>query len=396
MKTFIQLVKREFKLFWGNSVLRLLFIGAPVLYGILFGFVYQKGKVTDLNIIVVDKDNTPLSNRLIDMLNDNEVLQVIEVKPDNIGLKKDMIMYDGQAVVTIPERFEADVLQNRSPEVNININLANILTANYASRSIQVVLGTLNAGMEMEALQKRGTPTYATVDKFEAFKTNYVRMYNSSSNYMSFLWPGMLATIVQQVLLLALALSFAQEYERHTFTSELLAQTRSPLKAILVKCAPYWLMIIPIWLFFLALQQYFRIPLEPQQLWANLLLAAFFVASASFMGILVSVLIPNQLKATEILMVVATPSFVVSGFTWPLSQMPAWMTYIANAIPLTHFLSGYRILLMQEGTLADVIQPFTGLVMLTLVFGLLSYVALWMKMKKANKYIPLAPGGNQD
>src|SRR5690554_6732960 len=140
MRTFFQLIKREFRLFWGNSVLRLLFIGAPVLYGILFGFVYQKGKVTDLNILVVDHDNTPLSNRLIDMLEDNEVLHVVEVKPDRVDLKRHLIAVDGQAVVVIPDRFEADILQNRPPEIDVSINLANILTANYASRAIQLVL----------------------------------------------------------------------------------------------------------------------------------------------------------------------------------------------------------------------------------------------------------------
>ncbi|WP_353184764.1 ABC transporter permease [Parapedobacter lycopersici] len=385
MKTFINLIKREFRLFWSNSVLRLLFIGAPLLYGILFGYVYKKGKVTDLNIIVVDEDNTPLSNRLIDMLNDTEVLNVITVKPQGSGLKKAMIAYDGQALVSIPDRFEADVLQNRSPEINVDINLANILTANYASRAIQVVLGTLNAGMEMEALKKKGTPEFAAIDKYEAFKTNYVRLYNRSSNYMSFLWPGMLATIVQQVLLLALALSFAQEYERSTFKTELLAQTRSPLQAILVKCIPYWLMIIPIWLFFLVLQHWFRVPLAPEQTATNLLLAALFVASASLLGILVSILIPNQLKATEILMVVATPSFVVSGFTWPLSQMPRWIAYIADVIPLTHFLQGYRILLTQQGTLADIQRPLLALAILTAVFGSCAYVALRIKIKRALK-----------
>lgn len=388
MKTFFQLIKREFQLFWGNSVLRLLFIGAPVAYGILFGFVYQKGKVTDLNILVVDEDQSPLSNQLIDMLNDSEVLDVIEMQPDGRDLQKDLIAYDGQAIITIPPRFEADVLQSRTPEVNVNINLANILTANYASRSIQVVLGTFNAGLEMEALRKKGTPDYAVFDKYQAFQTNYVRMYNRSSNYMSFLWPGMLATIVQQVLLLALALSFAQEYEQGTFRTELLPLTRSPFTAIAVKCIPYWLMMVPIWLFFLALQHYFRVPLAPQQLGASVLLAGLFVAATSFLGILVSVLIPNQLKATEVLMVVATPSFVLSGFTWPLSQMPQWVAYLADVIPLTHFLAGYRILLMQGGDAGDITAPLTGLAVLTAVFGLLTYGALHFKMRTTSKPKP--------
>lgn len=385
MNTFIQLVKREFKLFWGNSVLRLLFIGAPVLYSIMFGFVYEKGKVTDLNIIVIDQDNTALSHQIIDMFNDTEVLNVVDVRNDDQNIEKDIIRLESEAVVIIPNRFEADILQNRSPEINVNINLANILTANYTSRSIQVVLGTLNAGMEMEALKKKGTPSEAALDKYETFKTNYVKMYNTSSNYMSFLWPGMLATIVQQVILLALALSFAQEYERGTFKTELLAKTQSPALAILVKCTPYWIMTIIIWLFFLTQQFYFKIPLAPEAIGANLILASLFVAASSFLGILVSILVPSQLKATEMLMVIATPSFVFSGFTWPLSQMPVWIQYIADVIPLTHFLKGYRILLTQQGSLSDIQGPILGLLILTSTLAIISYIALKLKMKKALK-----------
>ena len=76
MRTFFELLKREFRLFWNNSVLRVLFIGAPIMYGVLLGYVYSKGKVTDLPIIVVDQDQSKLSKSAIEMMDDNEVLYV--------------------------------------------------------------------------------------------------------------------------------------------------------------------------------------------------------------------------------------------------------------------------------------------------------------------------------
>jgi hypothetical protein len=63
MRNFLSLLKREFKLFWQNKVLRILFIGAPILYGVLLGYVYGKGKVTDLPIIIVDQDRTEMVRR---------------------------------------------------------------------------------------------------------------------------------------------------------------------------------------------------------------------------------------------------------------------------------------------------------------------------------------------
>lgn len=61
MKTFIKLLKREFRIFWKNDVLKMLFFGAPLAYGLLIGYIYSKGKVTDLPIIVVDEDQSSMS-----------------------------------------------------------------------------------------------------------------------------------------------------------------------------------------------------------------------------------------------------------------------------------------------------------------------------------------------
>ena len=52
MKTFQILLRREFKRIFSNNVLLAIFFGAPVLYGILFGYVYQQAKVVDLPIAV--------------------------------------------------------------------------------------------------------------------------------------------------------------------------------------------------------------------------------------------------------------------------------------------------------------------------------------------------------
>src|SRR5690606_33590911 len=147
-----------------------------------------------------------------------------------------------------------------------------------------------------------------------------IKKNNRATNYMYFLWPGVLATVLQQVLLLGLALSFAQEFEQGSFP-ELVSRCSSTLKLILVKVIPYLVMSVGIWLMYLFFTWWFRIPVY-ENIWALTWIAGVFILSVSFIGILVSIVIPNQLKATEVLMVIATPSFILSGFTWPLSQMP--------------------------------------------------------------------------
>ncbi|MBW7891815.1 MAG: ABC transporter permease, partial [Chitinophagaceae bacterium] len=237
MKSFFSLLGREFRLFWSNKVLRLLFIGAPLLYAVLLGYVYQKGKVTDLPIVVVDEDHSSTSNRLIQMFQDNEILNVAAVKPNDNNLTKEAIDLDAACIVMIPKGFEKDVLTRQSPEILTIVNTGNVLTANYASGAIQLVLGTLKAGTQMETLRKQGTPEAMVASLYEPFKTTFIKKYNRSTNYMYFLWPGVLATVLQQVLLLALALSFASEYEQSTFAE--LTRKTNIFSMIAVKVIPY-------------------------------------------------------------------------------------------------------------------------------------------------------------
>lgn len=384
MKNFIALINREFRLFWNNSVLRLLFIGAPIMYGILLGFVYQKGKVTDLPIVVVDEDQSQMSKKAVEMMQDNEVLNVAYLQYDQNKLTQIVAEDDNiPAIVIIPKDFEKQIMTKKYPEILTIVNTSNVLTANYASTAIQICLGTLKAGVQIESLKKQGMPESIALTQYEPFKTTFIKKYNRSTNYMYFLWPGILATVLQQVLLLGLALSFASEYENGTFKT-LITQNPSILKIMAVKIIPYLLMSFGIWLLYYLFTIWFRIPFY-ENLGALTLIAGVFVASVSFIGILVSILIPSQLKATEILMVIATPSFILSGFTWPLSQMPEWVVAIANVIPLTHFLKAFRVLLIEEGSLAQSMPAVWAMVWIGVVCALLSYIALFFKKKKILK-----------
>ena len=381
MQNFFSLLKREFQLFWQNSVLRMLFIGAPLLYAILLGYVYSKGKVTDLPILVIDYDQTEMSAKAIEMFNDDEVINVAAVLYDQNEVAKITIDKEANAVVIIPKRKKKMVLTKKYPEITTIVNTANILTANYASTAIQICLGTLKVGIQMETLRKQGVPEKLIPSQYEPFKTTFIKKYNRSTNYMYYLWPGVLSAVLQQVMLLALALSFASEFENGTF-SQLVQKSNSIVQMMSVKIIPYLVMSFGVWLIYWLFTFYFRIPF-----FTNLpqltFVAGIFILSVSFIGILVSILIPNQLKATEVLMVIATPSFILSGFSWPLSQMPNWVQGVANIIPLTHFLKAFRILIIEEGTLSQVQNPIYNMIIIGIVCAILSYIALYFKSKKA-------------
>ncbi|WP_333625643.1 ABC transporter permease [Sphingobacterium siyangense] len=383
MKKFLELIQREFKLFFNNKVLLMLFLGAPVLYGVLVGHVYQQGKVTQMPVIVVDEDNSPLSSSFIDMLSDNESIEVARVLPSLFDSKDIAMQYEATTIVHIPKGFASGVQQGRLPEMTVFVDGANTLTSNTAMMAVNVCASTLKAGIQIQAQMKRGVPAKIAAQQYEPFKTTFVKQNIRSGNYLYFMLPGVLITVLQQVLLLGLALSFSSEFEGNTFP-ELVRKIGNPIGLILVKILPYVLMSVGILVLYWGFGQYYRMPLQAE--FGRFVLCTFvFLLAVCFIGVLVSILLPSQLKSTEVLMVIATPAFILSGFTWPSSLMPDWVQAIANVIPSTHYLRIFRLMFIQHAENYHTDKALIALTIIMIISFILAVIILWLKIRKIKK-----------
>lgn len=387
MKIFIELIKREFRHFFNNKVLRLLFIGAPILYGVLIGSVYKKGKITELPIIVVDEDMSPLSNKFIDMLSENETIKIAQILPSIFSAKEKAIDEDATVIVQIPHDFGKGIQQNRLPEISIFVDASNTLTSNSALMAVNIVAMTMKAGIQIESQMKQGVPEYVATQNYEPFKTTIIKQSIRSGNYLYFMLPGVLLTVFQQVLLLGLALTFAEEYENGTF-SELVEKMPNAIGMLMVKIIPYMLMSVGILLMYYGFSKYYGMLIQGA-FWSFALSTFIFILAVCGIGVLVSIVLPSQLKATEVLMVVATPSFILSGFTWPLSQMPTWVQMVADVIPLTHYLRIFRLLYLNHSGISHIWGSIWALTIIAVVCLTLSAVILHFKIRKTKKLMSL-------
>ncbi|MGB5436629.1 MAG: ABC transporter permease [Maribacter sp.] len=392
MNDFLKLLRIEFARIFSNDVLLAIFIGAPIFYGILFGYVYQQAKVVDLPIVIVDQDNSPTTDKIIDAFVDNEVLLVNDVRYTPGNILSEMPTEQYVAVVTFPTDFEADILQKRHPEIRVDLNMANILNANTASKNIQSVLMTLNAGIEIEGLKKQGLHTSQALATYESFKINFNKLYNSTGNYLTFMLPGLLATIMQQIIFLAMALVFARDFEDGYF-GKLVKVSRFSLYHIALKSTPFLLMLPIMWVIVSLFIPFFKIDADIYN-FPMLILATLLTLASMCIGMLFSIAIPSQLKATELLMVISTPAFVLSGFTWPTLSFPDAITNMAQYIPLTQFLSGFRRIAFYGGDTSSIKTEINILLLITLVTFIVLVVLLQLKIywfgKKQNRLLSVS------
>ena len=388
MKDFLKLLRIEFKRIFSNSVLLAIFIGAPIFYGVLFGYVYKQAKVINLPIVIIDEDHSPMSDKIIEAFEDNEALLVCDIRYTAGNILNEMPIKQFDAVITLPTNFEADILQKRHPEIRVDLNMANILNANTASKNIQAVLMTLNAGIEIEGLKKSGLHPTQAATSYESFKINFNKLYNSSGNYINFMLPGLLIAIMQQIIFLAMALVFARDFEDGHF-GVLVKKSKSSLYHIALKSTPFIIMIPIMWFFISLLFDYFRINADIYNL-PMLLLTTTLTMASMCIGMLFSIAIPSQLKATELLMVISTPAFILSGFTWPTLAFPDAIANVATYIPSTQFLSGFRKIAFYGGDVSSIKSEINTLLLIccvsfvVLVLLLQFKIYLFSKKRKAN------------
>jgi ABC-2 type transport system permease protein len=373
MKQFLSILKQEFRLFTGNRIMMTLYLGGPILFGLLFGALYTKGRVTDLPIVVVDKDRSPMSARLIDMLEENEVLTIKYMAYDNIDIQEMFISEGVQGAVVIPADFESNLLQAKYPEVNTYINNGNILTSGYTNRAISLVVATLNAFVSA----RTGKPQ-------EIIHLNTFRLFNPSSNYLMYIWPSYLAIILQSVILVVIAMSFTAEAGNNG-AAQFIQHGVNSLVILFGKLSIYWLLGVVILLIYGLYFPLFRLHL-PMDLTGTLVISALFIAALSFQGIIAGLIFRSQLKVIQFLMILTMPAYIASGFSWPFNH-DAWPAQIYGILfPYMPFVNGFRILLIEHGTLPDITQFVLLQVIQLVLYFLIAWGLLKYKMKKNYSY----------
>jgi len=384
MKIFLPLIKREFAYFWSNKVFVFAFLAMPLVISLVFGFVYRKGKIDHQPIVIVDKDETPASIALRQILEDDPNLTVVDTRHETVNLQQILLDSRATSAVVIPYRFEADLLAGRRPEVGCYLNMGLLAAANAAGNAVSACVATMNAGIRVSALERKGIPASLAADRTDAFQHNVFFLYNRAGNFLYFLWPGLIFGTLHQLLLLALAVGFNRETSTGTFGSVLLNYTRSPAMLLAVKVVPYFILSLPTIGIFFVLSGYFHIPLPAHPL---VLLGGQFllVIATSLLACCYSILVPLPLKASQLLMSIASPAFTISGFVWPAGQTPAGLVAFASIIPLTPYEHLGRIALLQGGGWEEVVPQLRHLSILIAVYFTLAFVLLYFRIRKTRE-----------
>ena len=379
MSYLVDVIIKELKLIFTNKYYLFLIFLWPFIDFIFLGGIYYYGNVQNMPIAVIDKDHSKLS-RTISRYFDTSYAFDVNYKLDDVEdfrylLARNKIFMG----IYIPKDTQKNVKKSLPAEISFYIDGSNYLTANLSEIEGANVLGTINAGLKNTMMKKRGIQSKQAKAMMLPIQNDTSKMFNPSYNYGYFLTPGLWISILGQLFLIFGTLTIGKELEKKRYNSD------SVFLFMIGKLFVYTIIsVIYFEILFRVFFPGFQIPFDGNTSGA-IILSVLFIISTILLGMLMAAITGNRLDALKGCLLVGAPAFLLSGYTWPVEQMPTLMRTVSYFIPLSSYLEGFRKIFQQNMHIEFIIPFAKTLIILLILYFLITYIFLIIKKRKFEK-----------
>jgi ABC-2 type transport system permease protein len=355
-----ELVRKEFiQLFRDPKNRGLLFI-APLLQILLFGYVVSTD-VRHVTVAFLDQAKTRESRMLEDAFSGNKIFRVIYYPQSSAQMEELLLRRKVDLVVKVPPDFSASIRKGKTAAVQIlaDGSLSNMAAVRIAY--VSQVLDRVNRQLLTEIYPMK--LDYGQID----LRTR--TWYNPNLESREFFVPGIVALLILIVCLLFTSMAIIKEKEVGTMEQLIV----TPLKAyelILGKTIPYAIIsvgqmaVVTTFAVF-----WFDIPMV-----GSVLLLSFatclFLLSTLGIGIFISTIAATQQQAMMTTFFFMIPFFMLSGFVFPIANMPQFVQWLTYLDPLRYMLIIVRGIFLKGAGFHILWPQLLGLTILgIIVFG---------------------------
>ncbi len=324
MKRLFSFIIKEFKHILRDSRVLLILFGMPVVQVLIFGFALTN-EIKNSKVIVIDYSKDEISKKMVNKIEANKYFEIIE-HTDNKNIILDYFRQGKiKAAIIFPQHFSYDISNSRGSQIQIitdatDVNFANSIK-NYISAIINECLTELVLGKD-----KRLTI-------LPQIKMLYNPQLKGAPNFV----PGVMSMVMLLVCVMMTAIAIVREKEMGSM-EVLLTSPVSPVLMIISKVVPYFV-ISTIDLCLILLLSVYILDLPVQgSLFLLVAESLLFIITCLIIGILISIRTSSQQIAMLISLVgMMMPAVFLSGFMFPIENMPYVLQLFSNLVPSKWF-----------------------------------------------------------
>jgi len=308
-------------------------ISMLMMYG--YGIRYD---VDNVPIAILDHSETPESRSLSEQMLRSGYFSVVRFARDEHEVEHDLMNDAVRAAIVIPREFADRLRADQPTAVQVLIDGSDSNTATiaqgYALTIVNQFVATRRAAL-------------ATIDRPQDLAVPPIQIasriwYNPELKSVNFIVPGVIAVIMMIVGAILTALSIVKEKERGTIEQILVSPIR-PLEMMIGKLAPYMVIaLVDLLIIICAGYLIFGVPIKGS-IFQLAIFALLYIFCALGVGVLVSTIadtMQNALLAAIFMSLL--PSVLLSGFVFPLEDLPAPIRAISYLFPARYFVTAIR------------------------------------------------------
>jgi ABC-2 type transport system permease protein len=368
------IMRKEFIEIWRDPRSLGFVLSMPVLMLMLYGYGISSD-VKRVPLVVYDRDRTPAARELLRRFTSTEYF-VVTARVD--GLRELRLAIDrGQAKVglLIPEDFGKNLSAGRPASIQFVVDGSDSNTANIAIGNISAI------GRSTELFPRDLRPQLYLAPKHTNVEPIELRTwiwYNPELKSSNFLVPGLTAVILMMLAAILTSLTVAREWERGTMEG-LIASPLHAHELMIGKILPYVVIgVVDVVFILLVAVFWFRVPLRGN-LSLLMVSSTIFLLGALGIGLFISAATKNQQVAFQLsLLATMLPSLLLSGFFYPIENMPPILRAVTYLIPARYFLVVIRGIFLKGVGLSVLWQELLFLS----AFAIFMLVASSAKFKK--------------
>ena len=330
----------------------------PVMQMALLGYGVSLD-IRRVPLCVYDQENSQTSRELVQRFVASKWFVITRVLSDERAIRDAMDRDACIGAVTIPVDFSRILMATGTVSVQTVFDATDANTTTIAIGYAQGVMAQATADFEARWAAAHGLPSQ-TVRSVDLEPRVW---FNEGLDSRNFIIPGVVAIILGLVGAQLTSLTISREWERGTM-EQLISTPVSALEVMIGKLVPYFVIGLFDAAFCLcAAVFWFQVPFRGS-LGTLILTTALFTLVVLGIGYVVSVHIRSQLGASQIaLMLTMVPINLLSGYTFPIDQMPAPIQAVTLIVYARYFVTILRAVFLKGSTIADLAIPILALVL---------------------------------
>ncbi|MFO7445535.1 MAG: ABC transporter permease [Ignavibacteriaceae bacterium] len=373
MKIILHIIIKEFLQLKRDPKLFAIIFFAPVFQLILLGYAATMD-INNVSTAVYDQDKTSVSRDFVEKFQSSGYFSV-ESYIENYDQATELINYGKVlCVIVIPDDFKKKLGRGEQVQLQVILDGSDGNKASIAFGYINGVVSSFSQDILLDQRDKTGLKT-----SFAGILTPELRVwYNPDLKTRNFMVPGIIGLLLTVITTVLMAMGIVKEREIGTL-EQIIVSPIKPYQLIVGKIIPFVILgFLDVLLVIAVMVFWFGIGIRGDFFY--LMFASFlYVLSALGIGLFVSTVSKTQQQAMMVAMFgILMPMNFLSGFAFPIENMPQWVQPITYVLPLTYYIDILRSVILKGDGLLNLL-PET---IILLAMGILILYLSALRFKK--------------